>query len=258
MQIGCCVGMQYYDDVKKAGFDTIALPAKEVAAWSETEFETMCKRIKTGQLAVRSLNAFCTNALKLSGKSYNAQAVYAYAQPLIMRAWKLGVQFIGIGAPASRNIQEGDSAARCMQQFHEAITILCEIAAPYKIEILLESVCSAECNFITRTAEANRLVRLWNIKNLHLVYDVYHEMWEGQSPKQIPDFADEIKVVHLAREENGARFYPNQEGLHFCMPYIHALQLAGYQGEICIEAFEGDVKQGIARSAESMNFLRNG
>lgn len=256
MQIGCCVELQYYDAVAAAGFDTITLPAKEVAAWSEQTFCKVLEQVKSGPLKLMGLNAFCPSTLKLNGEGYSTRAVRAYSEPLLQRASRLGIHYVGIGAPASRNIAKGSDPAQALEQFHESVHTICALAHAYGIEILLESVCTAECNFITRTYEADALLHMWQIPNLKLVYDVYHEMWEQEPPSRIAEFAEQIRVVHLARAHEGKRFYPNDTGLDFCAPYIDALRACGYQGEICMEAFEGNVTEGILQSGRCMQVLR--
>ncbi len=151
MKIGCCIDISHYDELVKCGYETITLAVKDVAAWSEEEMEAAAAKLAAGPLQTISLNSFCTADLKLAGPDYDPDKVRAYMDLVSARAQRLGYRYIGIGAPASRNVAPGEDPAEHMAQFKEAITILCDAAAPYGIDVLLESVCGIECNFLTTT-----------------------------------------------------------------------------------------------------------
>lgn len=132
-------------------------------------------------------------------------------------------------------------------------------AAPHGVEVLMESVCSVECNLVTTTREAAAFIQGVRRSNLHLVYDVYHEAMEGQSVDVIRDVADEIRVVHIAQDVNhGQRAYLDEEHLAAYRPYWDMLTRVGYQGEWNIESFVGNVEAGLKNSMTVTKRLRKG
>lgn len=259
MKIGCCIDLSHYDTLAALGYETIALPAKDVAAWDEQAFEAAKGKLQAGPLQTVSLNSFCTPALRLNGAGYDPKKLEAYMQALSARANGLGYRYIGIGAPQSRNVSAGQDRRRALDEMREAFEILCDAAAPHGIEVLMESVCSVECNLVTTTREAAAFIQGARRSNLHLVYDVYHEAMEGQSVDVIRDVADEIRVVHIAQDVNhGQRAYLDEEHLAAYRPYWDMLTRVGYQGEWNIESFVGNVEAGLKNSMTVTKRLRKG
>lgn len=247
------------DTLAALGYETIALAAKDVAAWDEQAFEAAKRKLQAGPLQTVSLNSFCTPALRLNGAGYDPKKLEAYMQALSSRANGLGYRYIGIGAPQSRNVSAGQDRRRALDEMREAFEILCDAAAPHGVEVLMESVCSVECNLVTTTREAAAFIQGVRRSNLHLVYDVYHEAMEGQSVDVIRDVADEIRVVHIAQDVNhGQRAYLDEEHLAAYRPYWDMLTRVGYQGEWNIESFVGNVEAGLKNSMTVTKRLRKG
>lgn len=254
MILGCCIGMEWYDTLAENGYQSIALAAKDVAAWDEAAFESNQKKLASGPLQTISLNSFCPQDLRLDGKGHDPEKLRAYMERLAPRAASLGFRYLGIGAPASRNIDADDDRAACLAQFKDSLRLMCEVAAKHDLEILLESVCSLECNFITTTNEAYDIVSELRLSNLHLVYDIYHEVMEGQPIEVIDRVADEIRVVHIAEDESGKRAYPDAAHAADYKKYWDRLLALGYTGEWNPECFTGDP---AVKLAESINIFQS-
>lgn len=256
MKIGCCIDLSYYDQLVACGYDSIALAAKDVAAWSEEAFVGAQTILAQGKLQTISLNSFCTPQLRLNGSGFDPERLAAYAQLVCRRGSVLGFRYVGIGAPASRNVAPGENPRRCMDQFCQAMAIICQEAGEYGMEILLESVCSLEGNFLTTTAQTFALVRQLAIPNLHLVYDIYHEAMEKQNLDVIAQCAQEIRVVHIAQDVNGTRAYLNAAQADQYRAYWRALRAVGYTGEWNLEAFAGDPSKLLPESMEIMRKIQ--
>jgi sugar phosphate isomerase/epimerase len=249
IKTGCCSGIQYYDLIAQSGYDTIVLGASELASFNKHSFREVKKKVEDGPLETIGLNMFCGPDLKLTGPSFDLKQVSEYTGILLDRAAEIDIRYIGIGAPKSRNLRPGDSPEIAVEQFRNALNEICVLARPYDIDILLESVCSLECNFITTTSEALAEVRRSGLGNLHLVYDIYHEYMENQAPDIIKEAGSEIRTIHLARNKNKRRYYLDEKTAGEYRTYFAALKKSGYQGEICVEAFEGNPEAEIPLSA---------
>jgi sugar phosphate isomerase/epimerase len=249
IKTGCCSGIQYYDLIAQSGYDTIVLGASELTAFSKYAFREVKKKTGDGPLETIGLNMFCEPGLKLTGPSFDLKQISEYTGILLDRAAEINIRYIGIGAPKSRNLQPGDSPEIALAQFRSALSKICALARPYGIDILLESVCSIECNFITTTSEALEEIRRAGLDNLHLVYDMYHEYMENQGPDIIKEAGNEIKAIHLAQNKNKRRYYLDEKTAGDYGTYFTVLKQSGYQGEICVEAFEGDPETEIPLSA---------
>ena len=255
MLIGCCIDLFRYDTLAACGFDSITLAAKDVVEWDEETFRSAQKKLKDGPLKTISLNSFCTPGLRLNGSGFDLAAVEAYTRRVCQRGSRLGFRMIGIGAPASRSLRPGDALPQCREQFKHSLSVMCRVARDYGMEILLESVCSLECNFITTTLEALQLLRELKEPNLHLVYDIYHEYMENQPLSVIAEAAEEIRVVHIAQNVDNRRAYLHADQAEIYRAYWDALKNAGYTGEWSLECFEGDPKQQIPASMEIIRHL---
>lgn len=258
MKIGCCIDISRYDALVACGYESIALAAKDIAVWDEETFRTAKKKLAEGKLKTISLNSFCTPELRLNGRGFDPEKVAAYTALVCRRGSELGFRYLGIGAPSSRNLKPGDDLVRCRAQFMQALNIMCTEAAKYGVEILLESVCSLECNFLTSTREALEIVRELGLPNLHLVYDIYHEYMENQPLDVIYEAGDEIRVVHIAQNVDNKRAYLDEAHLGEYKAYWNALRKIGYEGEWNLEAFVGEPEEMLPHSMKIMKKLKEG
>lgn len=249
MLFGCCTTIEHYDEVAAAGYGAITLAAKDVAAMDAAAFDRARDIISGGPLRALSLNSFSGSDVRLNGPDYSPEALKRYAVPLLERAGALGIRYVGIGAPASRNLETGADAAEATARFEEAMALLCRLAAPLGIDILMEAVCDIECNFITTTTEALALVKRLALPNLHLVYDIYHARMMREPLDNIDSAASEIRVVHIAQDvARGQRHYLDEAHIEEYRPYLARLRDAGYMGEVSLEAFHGEVAEELPKS----------
>ncbi len=96
------------------------------------------------------------------------------------------------------------------------------------------------------------IIKAVNRKNLHLVYDIYHEYAEHQPLSVIDQAADEIRVVHMAQLRENKRYYLDEEHIPEYEQYWNKLNYIGYQGEWNLECFEGDSAIELKKSMQIM------
>lgn len=250
MKLGCCIGIEYYDLVAKTGYDTITLPARDIARLSDAEYREVQKKVADGPLGLYGLNAFSYPQLRMNGSDFSLEKVTGYAASLLERAAGLKVRYIGIGGPLSRNVRPGEVYAEAMAQFKTAISAVCRLAQPYGIDVLLEAVTTVEGNFLTTVREAMQVTADLGLPNLHLVYDIYHEYMESQPLDVIGEASAAIKTVHLAQNVENSRHYLDRDPGHMAeyRAYLAALQAIGYTGEVSMESLVGDPAAGITKS----------
>ena len=256
MKIGCCIDITHANALVANGYDTLSLAARDVVAWDEAQFEDVRVRLEGVNLERISLNGFGTADLRLDGTGHDPRKVRACIERLAPRARQLGYRYIGIGAPASRNLLPGDRYDECMRQFRYSMEMMAEIAGTWGVELLLESVCGLECNFIRTTREAIECLERWNNPNIHLVYDLYHEQMERQPLSVIAEAGPEIRVVHVAEDDGGRRAYLSSACVGTYAACWQALEGIGYRGEWNVEAFHGDPVPGIEESMRVMKAVR--
>lgn len=258
MLIGCCAPFGQAELLSGLHYDTITLAASEVIAWSPETAGRAKKTLNTYGLQCNSLNSFCGKSLRLTGEGFSTEKVREYARKLAIPASRLGVSYVGVGAPASRNLKGSAEGRAAMIQFHSAMEAICQVFCEYGIQILLESVCSRECNFITTVREAFTFVQEAGLPNLHLVYDIYHEQAMNQPLQVIEEAAEEIRVVHIAEDCAGSRYYLSQQHAGTYREYWSALKKIGFQGELTVESFVGETVRGIEESRCVIRLLEEG
>lgn len=258
MLIGCCAPFEQAKLLSNLHYDTITLAASEVATWSCEEAGRVKETLDIYDLQCNSLNSFCESSLCLTGAGFSKERVREYANKLAVPASQLGISYIGIGAPASRNVNEPGERGMAMVQFHEAMEEICEIFKKYGIEVLLESVCNRECNFITTVKEAFAFVQEAGLPNLHLVYDIYHEQVMNQPIQVVEEAAEEIRVIHIAEDCAESRYYLSRKRAGEHRKYWNALKNIGFQGEFTVEAFVGGTVKGIEESRQVIRLIEEG
>lgn len=253
MIYSCCTGIENHHTVRSAGYDRIILPAAELALWDAEGLERAAGALSAAGLSCAALNSFCPPALRLCGPGYDREEVGAYAAGLAKNAGALGVAQIGIGAPGSRSIPEGYSREKAGDEFLESLKIICGKCAGFGIEVLLEAVCSLECNHITTTEQAAATAARSGLKNLFLVFDIYHAAMMDEGPEPLSRAMPLVRLVHTAKAADGQRHYLDRDGLPSQRPYFDTLLASGYNGEVAVEALCGDIS---ARAGETLALMR--
>jgi|GEM_PF-1914179 len=248
MKLGCCADIKYYDLIASCGYDTICLSAAALYAMSDEEFEACKKKISEGPLELIGLNGFYKDGVFLNGPKYSEEILTEYTEKICARGEALGCRYLGIGAPKARNVHEGDDPKEMLGMFKESLRLMCGIASRHGMDILLESVCSAECNLVLTAREALAIVRELDISNLGLVYDIFHDRYEGESLDIIDEAAPYIGTVHLAEEAQSKRIYLKEENEEIYKTYYDRLLKAGCRCEFDLECLAGDHVSGIKNS----------
>ena len=228
--------MDHYEKIHLAGYDRIILQAVELSRMDESFFLTARQLLENGPIKCRALNGFSGSDLKLCGPAFNVLAIREYSRVLIKRSSLLGVEYIGVGAPQSRNIPEHYSYEKALDELKQSLSIICSEAAPFGISILLEPVCTSECNIITNTNEAYDLLTSLALDNLHLNFDTYHAAMMGEDAKPLQRAINEVKRVHVAQSIDNVRRCPQKGFAEAHKVYFDTLLANGYTGEISVEA----------------------
>lgn len=111
MKLGTCVPLEQYETLVDCGYQSIALAAKDVAAWSEAELAHARRILTQGSLERISFNRFCPETLRLHRPGYSREAVRQFTKTVLERGHLLGFRYLGVGAPASRNLLPGEDPA---------------------------------------------------------------------------------------------------------------------------------------------------
>ena len=212
----------------------------------EAQFVKNIERIKKAKCKVFLCNIFFPGStIKIAGPNVNEQRVLGYADTVFSRAKRAGVPYIILGSGGARRIPDGYDIKKAQDDFAVLCRKLAEVAAKYGITLVLESLETAECNFVISLKSAAEVVRAANHPNFRLNADIFHMLREGESPQSIIDAGDLIVYCEIAEKQT--RSLPGVRGDDF-KPYLRALRKVNYKGYIFIEGNTTDPKNDMPLS----------
>ncbi len=204
---------------------------------TEQQFQQNLIRIKKAKCKVFMCNIFFPGSIKIAGPDVDENRVLGYADTVFSRAKTADVSFIILGSGGARRIPNGYDAAKAQADFTALCHKLAVAAGRYGIMIVLESLETAETNFLITLKSAAEVVRAVDHPNFKLNADIFHMLREGESPQSIVDAADLLVYCEIAEKEK--RSLPGVKGDDF-KPYLRALRNANYKGHIFIEGNTND------------------
>lgn len=233
--MGCQTSLENAAAVKAAGGGFIGM---SVAGWfdSETSEERFLEKVAEAAkapLPVIVCNSFIRRKdLHVTGPNANHDEVMIYVEKAFQRAKLANVQLINFGSSGARNIPEGFSYEKAMEQFIAALKRMGPLAKKYGVIVGVEQLQTRECNFINRISEVERVVRGTNHPNIRGVADFYHMAAEGDTPEDLAKAADLLMHVEIAELEG--RRMVGVGGQDF-RPYLKVLKKAKYKGALSVE-----------------------
>jgi len=204
---------------------------------TEDQFQQNLARIKKAKCKVILCNIFFPGSIKIAGPTVEESRVLGYADTVLSRAKKAGMSFIVLGSGGARRIPDGYDAVKAQADFVLLCRKLALVAEKYGITIALESLQTAETNFLITLKSAAEVVRAVDHPNFKLNADIFHMLREGESPQSIVDAADVLVYCEIAEKQK--RSLPGVRGDDF-KPWLRALRKANYKGHIFIEGNTSD------------------
>lgn len=204
---------------------------------TENQFQENIQRIKRAKCKVVLCNIFFPGSIKIAGPDVNEARVLGYADTVFSRAKKAEIGLIVLGSGGARRIPENYDTAKAKNDFVLLCRKLSVVAAKYEIMIALESLQSAETNFLVSLNSAAEIVRSVDQTNFRLNADIFHMSRQGESPQSIINAADILVYCEIAEKQN--RSFPGIMGDDF-KPWLRALRKANYKGHIFIEGNSSD------------------
>ncbi len=248
MKFGVCTTIDNYNMLSEAGFDYIELAGNAIAKMSDEEFAKVKETVANGKVKCCGFNAALPPEIVLCGEGFDLEKAKEHATILCKRGSELNISAIGIGSPKSRNFKEGDSLEQAWAQVESFISMFAEVAAPYNIIVMYESLNRTESQFGLKIREGADLVQKLGKDNVKIVFDIYHFHMEQEALSELKYALPYIQHVHIAERVGTERRYPSEDLYTFYADCIKTIADYGYDNAICTEAFDGDVKEGALRS----------
>lgn len=257
MRIGCSLlTAQDMEAAVLSGFDYVELMGKYLVGLQEEAFTALCRQQERMAVPVLGLNGYCPEQIQMIGPGFHLKQAGEYARACAERAGKLGVKFVGIGSPASRQLPEDltyDAAVRQLRQF---LCVTAEAFAECDITVCLEALAGCYCNFVNTVREASDIVESLKLPNLALVVDFYNMEHMGEADMDLQAYSGHIVHAHIS-DDDGApwrRSYLKQEKSIVHRQRIRRLLATGYQGAVSLEI---DCRIDRKRAVQSARIMRN-
>ncbi len=248
MKYGVGTGIANYVLVQELGFDYIELPGNQMAFLTEEAFAEVKETIQNGRVKCCGFNAALPPEIVLCGEGYDLEKAKAYAEILCQRGSELGIKAIGIGSPKSRKFKEGDDVNQAWKEVEEFMAMFADVAAKYQLILMYESLNKTESVFGLKIREGADLVQRLGRENLKIVFDIYHMNIENESEEELLYALPYVQHIHIAERVGEERRYPSEDLYTYYKTMIRHAMKSGYDGAICTEAFDGDIKEGAIRS----------
>jgi len=158
-----------------------------------------------------------------------------YFLALIQCCADFGGKIMVIGSPKERNVLEPLTHEQAWDYARETFAVCAAFAQARGVVLCMEPLASQHTNFITRPAEAVKMIEAVNNPNFRLILDVTSTAAENlDMPTQIRQHAAHVAHFH-SNDDNG--YLPGSGGVDY-PPIIEALKGISYTGYLSTEVFD--------------------
>ncbi len=179
VRVGYCTGLKNLEAAKAAGFDYVELPATEIAALSDADFEAAAARLKQLGIPTPTANLFLPATLKVTGPDTNPEQQMLHVRKALTRLARLGTEIVVFGSGGARRVPDGFAKDEAFKQLVDFGRRAAGEARANGITIAIEPLRKQETNIINTAAEGLELVD--HIRHLHMANPtgrVFPQKWE--------------------------------------------------------------------------------
>ena len=252
VRFGICAGVERAAQAKAQGWDYLEGNAQGLFAGLTPDLQYHgLETIRASILPIAAVNCLVPAALKIVGPTVDRVGLSNYLHNTLRRAGEAGTKVLVFGSGDARRVPDGFDRPTAQAQLTEFAADAATIAAKYGVTVVLEPLNQKECNIVTSVAEAMEYVNAVNHPAFRCLVDSYHLWMENEPGAHVLAAAKSIRHVHVADLEG--RVAPGLSGKSDYRPLFSALQSAGYDGMISVEAIGFDL---TTQGADALAFLR--
>ena len=250
MRFGCCGGLDSAGLIAQAGYDFLemAVTPSLVPAEDEATFAEIKKQADALPLKVEAFNCFVPGSLKITGPEADLGKLSEYVQVVCERAPQLGGEVIVFGSGGARQVPDGTCHEEATSQIGEFLRMVNKHAKANGLTVVIEPLCTKECNILNTVAEGAELARRLGLSNIFSLADLYHIGQNEEPLDPVEQAGDMLRHVHLAHPITRKNPMPG-DGYDYG-PFFKALKAGGYDLRVSLECGWDNQEADAARTLE--------
>ena len=161
MRFGICTGLENVNRLAEVGYDYIELGVQNalMPEADETEFQEIRDQVAEAPLKPEAYAGFIPRNLRVVGDNVDFPRLSHYVETACRRSSEIGGEIIVYGSSGSRNIEDGYSEERGLDEIAEFLDMAADHAENYGITIVVEPICMKEGNIIRTVSDGLAIVK---------------------------------------------------------------------------------------------------
>lgn len=256
MRFGCFGFIRHIPLIEQAGFDTAELDICEINALPDDAFKRLLEKADASTLSFEVFSGLIPLTERFHSEDFSRSYWLEHVEKAASRISLLGAQLVPFGAGRCRSIPEhcNDREGACGTVI-SLVREICLILNKYDIVLAVEPLGPANSNYMNTIEEAVTFAQKTGVENCHVMCDLRHMLASGDDLDAIGRYASSIRHAHIDYPLGKRRKFPlNGDGFNY-KPFFRALQKAGYQGIMAVEATDYD--DYLTEAAKSLRFLKD-
>jgi len=259
LRFGICTDSTNAGVVERLGYDFIELGMAEMAPEGpESDFAPVRDRILQSGLKAEVANKFFPKGIMLVGSEPNVERAQRYVEVALRRSAEVGTKLIVWGSPHARQVPEGFSRERALEQLAEIGRFIGKTAERYGQLILIEPLDSATTNTIWTVQDGYDLALQVGHPCVQTMADIYQMAKNSEPLEQMVVAGGYLGHVHVSDPDRQCPANPEYFG--FYRDAFAILKKMGYDGRVSIEAriadFEPQAARGLAVLKECLSAVQ--
>jgi sugar phosphate isomerase/epimerase len=253
MRFGCCISTtDQLAALEHTAADYAEVPAARLMGLGDDEFEAFAVRFTASRTGAHAANVFLPPDLTLVGPDTSRERQDDYVHACIGRLARLGVDVLVFGSGRARNVPEGFSRERALDQLEDFMRRAATEAGRRGVTMVLEPLQRGESNVFTTVGESAAFLRERRPGGTRLLADMYHMAADGEPFAVIDECADLLAHVHVA--EAGSRRAPRADNPEVC-DFLSHLYRVGFAGNCSIECGWDDFGAEVGTALDNLRQL---